>query len=81
MTDANTAFTVNDFNFDRATGTASCPGGHPVPISPSEEATFGWRCDNCPMPPAVPGHFTEMSLSLSSTRFLGHVGCLSRGMG
>ena len=42
-------FTRDDFTIDHRQRTASCPGGHTVPISPSGAATFGSRCTGCPL--------------------------------
>lgn len=49
MTDADDAFTIDDFDIDTAAGTASCPGGHTRPISAKGYATFGARCRACPL--------------------------------
>jgi IS5 family transposase len=49
MTDADDAFTITDFDIDLTVRTASCPGGHTVPISRGGAATFGFRCRGCPM--------------------------------
>jgi IS5 family transposase len=49
MTDAHDAFTIDDFDIDTVAGTASCPGGHTVPIPDSGIATFGARCRACPL--------------------------------
>lgn len=49
LTDAPDAFTIDDFDIDTAAGTASCPGGHTVPIPGSGIATFGARCRACPL--------------------------------
>lgn len=48
-TDAPDAFTIDDFVVDHAAGTATCPAGNTVPISPSGAANFLQRCDGCPM--------------------------------
>jgi IS5 family transposase len=41
-------FTRDDFVVDHRARTASCPGGHTVPISSTGAASFGPRCDGCP---------------------------------
>ncbi len=41
-------FTRDDFTVDHRARTATCPGGHTVPISRSGAATFGPRCVGCP---------------------------------
>ncbi len=42
-------FTRDDFVVDHRKRTATCPVGHTVPISQSGWATFGRRCDGCPL--------------------------------
>lgn len=42
-------FTRDDFVVDHRARTATCPGGHTVPISGSGAATFGRRCEDCPL--------------------------------
>jgi IS5 family transposase len=49
MTDADDAFTLDDFDIDTVAGTASCPGGHTVPISAKGNVHFGTRCRACPL--------------------------------
>jgi IS5 family transposase len=49
MTDADGAFTIDDFDIDTAAGTASCPGGHTVPVSAKGYVHFGSRCTSCPL--------------------------------
>lgn len=49
MTDADDAFTIDDFDIDTAARTASCPGGHTVPISAGGSAYFKSRCTGCPL--------------------------------
>jgi IS5 family transposase len=41
-------FTRDDFAIDHRQRTATCPGGHTIPITPSGWATFGTRCTGCP---------------------------------
>jgi len=41
-------FTRDDFVIDHQARTASCPGGHTVPISFRGSASFGPRCTPCP---------------------------------
>ena len=42
-------FTRDDFAVDLDAGTVTCPAGHTVAISPSNNAIFGWRCASCPL--------------------------------
>jgi hypothetical protein len=42
-------FTVEDFAIDLNARTATCPAGQSVPISASGAATFGSRCNGCPL--------------------------------
>lgn len=42
-------FTRDAFTIDHRRRTAACPAGHTVPISPGGTATFGARCDHCPL--------------------------------
>ena len=42
-------FDRDDFMIDEAAGTASCPAGHTVMITPQRSATFGVRCRACPL--------------------------------
>lgn len=42
-------FTIDDFEVDLAAGQVRCPANHVVPISPTGSATFGSRCDACPL--------------------------------
>ena len=41
-------FDRDDFAIDHANRTATCPGGHTVPIAPKGGASFGSRCTGCP---------------------------------
>ncbi|MGH3658875.1 MAG: transposase, partial [Micromonosporaceae bacterium] len=41
-------FTRDDFVIDHDARTATCPGGHTVPIAPKGGASFGPRCQRCP---------------------------------
>jgi len=41
--------TRDDFSIDHTARTATCPGGHTVTISPTGSATFGARCQACPL--------------------------------
>lgn len=50
-TDHPDAFTIDAFDIDLEARTATCPAGVSVPISPKGQATFGARCDGCPMRP------------------------------
>lgn len=50
-TDAPDAFTLDDFDIDLNTRTATCPAGTTVPIRGKGHATFGQRCDGCPLRP------------------------------
>jgi IS5 family transposase len=49
MTDADDAFTIDDYTIDLANKTVSCPAGNTVPINASGTARFGSRCTGCPM--------------------------------
>ena len=49
MTDADDAFTIDDFDIDTTAGTVSCPGGHTVTITPAGTARFTSRCNACPL--------------------------------
>jgi hypothetical protein len=42
-------FHRDDFTIDEQAGTAACPAGHVVTISPRRHATFGALCANCPL--------------------------------
>jgi len=42
-------FTLDDFTINHRARTATCPGGHTVPITPTGTATFGQRCHGCPL--------------------------------
>jgi IS5 family transposase len=42
-------FTRDDFTVDHQARTATCPGGHTVPIAPKGGATFGIKCRGCPL--------------------------------
>lgn len=42
-------FTRDDFVIDHHARTATCPGGHTIPISNGGSASFGWRCGPCPL--------------------------------
>lgn len=42
-------FHRDDFVVDTAAGTATCPGGHRVAITPARNAVFGQRCARCPL--------------------------------
>jgi IS5 family transposase len=42
-------FTREDFAVDEAAGTATCPAGHTVTITPRRAAVFGIRCRDCPL--------------------------------
>lgn len=39
----------DDFVIDHSNRTATCPGGHTVPIAPKGGASFGPRCRECPL--------------------------------
>jgi IS5 family transposase len=49
MTDTADAFTIDDFTIATAARTATCPAGTTVLIGPRGNATFGSRCNGCPM--------------------------------
>lgn len=49
MTDADDAFTIDDFDVDTTARTVTCPGGYTVPLSAKGQATFGRRCTDCPL--------------------------------
>jgi IS5 family transposase len=42
-------FEREDFVVDESAGTATCPAGHTVSITPSRHAVFGVRCRGCPL--------------------------------
>ena len=42
-------FDRDDFTVDHAAKTVTCPNGQTVPISAKGNATFGRRCDDCPL--------------------------------
>jgi IS5 family transposase len=42
-------FHRDDFVIDEDAGTATCPAGHIVTITPQRNALFGNRCANCPL--------------------------------
>jgi IS5 family transposase len=42
-------FERDDFVVDEAAGTATCPAGHTVKITPGRAAVFGVRCRECPL--------------------------------
>ncbi len=42
-------FHRDDFTIDEDAGTATCPAGHVVAITPRRHATFGARCASCPL--------------------------------
>ena len=42
-------FDRDDFVIDHTNRTATCPGGHTVPIAPKGGASFGPRCRECPL--------------------------------
>ena len=42
-------FDRDDFVIDHTNRTATCPGGHTVPIAPNGGASFGPRCRECPL--------------------------------
>lgn len=44
-------FDRDDFVIDHDARTATCPGGHTVPIAPKGGASFGPRCTRCPLRP------------------------------
>jgi IS5 family transposase len=51
LTDAPNAFTIDDFDIDTAGRTATCPAGHTVPLSTKGHASYGRRCEGCPLQP------------------------------
>src|SRR5690606_18859707 len=42
-------FNRDDFTIDYTARTVTCPNGISVSISPKGNATFGARCDSCPL--------------------------------
>lgn len=42
-------FTRDDFTVDHQAGTVTCPQGHVVTVAPKGSATFGKRCQGCPL--------------------------------
>jgi Transposase DDE domain len=42
-------FEREDFVVDESAGTATCPAGHTVSITPGRSAAFGIRCRRCPL--------------------------------
>jgi IS5 family transposase len=42
-------FDRDDFVVDQVAGTATCPAGHTVTITPRRAAVFGLRCRGCPL--------------------------------
>ena len=42
-------FFRDDFVIDEASGTATCPAGHTVTMTPGRAAVFGVRCRGCPL--------------------------------
>lgn len=42
-------FDRDDFSIDHTARTATCPAGHTVPIAAKGGATFGVRCNGCPL--------------------------------
>jgi IS5 family transposase len=42
-------FSRDDFHVDHDAATVTCPAGHTVAITPSNHASFGRRCDGCPL--------------------------------
>lgn len=42
-------FTRDDFKVDHQAGTVTCPQGHVATIAPKGSATFGKRCQGCPL--------------------------------
>lgn len=42
-------FHRDDFAVDHAAGTVTCPGGHTVTITATNNAVFGTRCQRCPL--------------------------------
>jgi IS5 family transposase len=51
LTDAIDAFTIDDFDIDTVGRTATCPAGHIVPLSTKGHASYGRRCEGCPLRP------------------------------
>jgi len=58
-------FDRDDFVIDYEARTASCPGGHTVPISPKGSATFGARCRGCPLRSRCTTSTTGRNLTIS----------------
>lgn len=42
-------FTIDDFTVDTEASTLTCPAGHAVVLTRKMNATFGKRCNNCPL--------------------------------
>jgi IS5 family transposase len=42
-------FNRDDFAINHAAGTVTCPGGHTVTITTTNNAVFGTRCQRCPL--------------------------------
>ena len=42
-------FTKHDFTIDQQGGTVTCPAGYQAPITASGQASFGKRCQRCPL--------------------------------
>jgi hypothetical protein len=42
-------FTTHDFTIDQQAGTVGCPAGYRVHITASGQASFGIRCQRCPL--------------------------------
>jgi IS5 family transposase len=55
----------DDFQIDHTARTATCPGGHTVPISPTGSATFGTRCRGCPLRPRCTSATDGRSLQIT----------------
>jgi IS5 family transposase len=49
LTDHPDAFTIDDFDIDTTGRTATCPAGHTVPLSAKGHASYGRRCESCPL--------------------------------
>ena len=63
-------FTLDDFDIDTTTGTATCPGGVPVAITPAGAARFTAHCTGCVLnrgaPPPPGGVITRTPTTTSS---------------
>lgn len=59
-------FNRDDFIIDRDARTATCPAGHSVPIAAKGSATFGAKCQGCPLRPRCTSATDGRSLNISA---------------